>query len=310
MTAAEAVGAAAPRSRRRDRQGRIEGIAGLGLAFPAFLLLLLTSLVPLGILGWLSLTNYELGVPDFEFLGLRNFAKALSDPVIRRSLANTFLYVAIVLPGGVVLSLLVAVLVHRRKRTRSLYEVIYFLPVTSTLIAMATVWQFVLHPRLGPVNGVLSALGFAPVAFLSEPSLVIPTLAAIGIWQLIGFNMVLFLAGLSAIPRDLYDAAEIDGCGGAVDRFLKITWPMLGPTTMFVIVTTSITAFKVFDTVAVLTRGGPMGSSEVLLYDIYLEGFQYAHMGYAACLTLIFLAFVLVFSVLQTFVLDRRVHYG
>ena len=153
-------------------------------------------------------------------------------------------------------------------------------------------------------------VGFDPVAFMSEPSLVIPTLAMIGIWQLVGFNMVLFLAGLSAIPRDLYAAAEIDGCSGAIDRFLTITWPMLGPTTMFVIVTTSITAFKIFDTVAVLTRGGPMGSSEVLLYNIYLEGFQYAHLGYAACLTLIFMVFILLFSVIQTFVLDRRTHYG
>ena len=144
---------------------------------------------------------------------------------------------------------------------------------------------------------------------LSEPAYVLPTLAGIEIWHLLGFNMVLFLAGLSAIPRDLYEAAEIDGCRGGIDRFLTITWPLLGPTTMFVIVTTSITAFKVFDTVAVLTRGGPMGASEVLLYAIYLEGYQYFHMGYAAALTLVFLVFVLIFSVVQTFVLDRRVHY-
>ena len=143
----------------------------------------------------------------------------------------------------------------------------------------------------------------------SEPAYVLPTLAAIGIWQLVGFNMVLFLAGLSAIPRDLYEAAEIDGCRSGIDRFLTITWPLLGPTTMFVIVTTSITAFKVFDPVAVMTRGGPMGASEVLLYAIYLEGYQYFHMGYAAALTLIFLAFVLLFSILQTFLLERRVHY-
>jgi multiple sugar transport system permease protein len=295
---------------RRDRQRFMEALAGYGFALPAFLLLLLTNLVPLAVLGWLSFTNYELGAIDIDFLGLKNFTKALADPVVRRSLTNTLLYVAIVLPGAVFLSLVVAIMIHRRKRTRTIYEVIYFLPVTSTLIAMATVWQFLLHPRLGPINGIIRALGFDPIAFMSEPSLVIPTLAMIGIWQLVGFNMVLFLAGLSAIPRDLYAAAEIDGCSGAIDRFLTITWPMLGPTTMFVIVTTSITAFKVFDTVAVLTRGGPMGSSEVLLYNIYLEGFQYAHLGYAACLTLIFMVFILLFSVIQTFVMDRRTHYG
>jgi multiple sugar transport system permease protein len=216
--------------------------------------------------------------------------------------------VGIVLPGGVGLGLLIAILIHGRKRTRGFYEVVYFLPVTATLIAMATVWQFVLHPRLGPVNGVLTSLGFQEQAFLSSPSLLIPTIAFIGLWSLVGFNMVLFLAGLSNIPRDLYDAAEVDGASGALDRFFTVTWPMLAPTTMFVTVTTSITAFKVFDTVAVLTAG--RDGTEVLLYAIYLEGFQYFKMGYSAALTVIFLFFLLIFSVLQAVQLDRRVHYS
>ena len=292
-----------------SRQQWIERLAGLGFAAPAFILLVLTNLAPIAALAFLSFTNYELGALDFSFVGLKNFSAALQDPVIRRSVANTLLYVAIVVPGGVLSSLLIAILIHQRTRTRSIYEVIYFLPVTSTLIAMATMWQFLLHPTLGLINQTLKGLGFAEAAFLSDPRLVIPTLAAIGIWQLIGFNMVLFLAGLSAIPRDLYEAVDIDGASHPVDRFLKVTWPMLGPTTMFVTVTTFITAFKIFDTVAVMTRGGPGGASEVLLYAIYLEGFQYFHMSYAATLTLIFLAFTLVFSVLQTFILDRRVHY-
>jgi multiple sugar transport system permease protein len=293
----------------RNRQQWVERLAGCGFAFPAFALLLLIDIIPLAVLLYLSFTDYQLGALDTHFLGLDNFSKALADPVFRRSITNTFVYVAIVLPLAVGLGLLIAVLLHGRKRTRSFYEVVYFLPVTSTLIAMATVWQFLLHPSLGPINGMLRAVGFHEVAFLNEPAYVLPTLAAIGIWHLVGFNMVLFLAGLSAIPRDLYEAAEIDGCRGGIDRFLTITWPLLGPTTMFVIVTTSITAFKVFDTVAVMTRGGPMGSSEVLLYAIYLEGYQYFHMGYAAALTLVFLVFVLLFSILQTFVLERRVHY-
>ncbi|MEP7062984.1 MAG: sugar ABC transporter permease [Betaproteobacteria bacterium] len=302
----------APGVRRQafgGRQALIEKITGMGFCLPATTLLLLTSLVPLCVLVVMSFTDYELGALDIKSVGLANFGKAMSDPMFRRSLWNTLLYVAIVLPGSVCLGLLVAVLVHQRKRTRSFYEIIYFLPVTSTLIAMATVWQFLLHPRLGPINAFLQLIGSRQYAFLSEPSLALPTLAVIGMWQLIGFNMVLFLAGLSAIPRDIYEAAEVDGCSGSIDRFLTITWPLLGPTTMFVIVTTSITAFKIFDTVAVMTRGGPMGSSEVLLYAIYLEGFQYFHTAYAAALTVIFLVFILVFSVIQTFVLDRRTHY-
>jgi multiple sugar transport system permease protein len=132
-------------------------------------------------------------------------------------------------------------------------------------------------------------------------------MALIGIWQVLGFNMVLFLAGLTAIPQDLYEAARLDGARSPVDRFLTVTWPMLGPTTMFVVVTTSITALKVFDTVAVLTKG--RAGSETVLYALYLEGFEYANTGYAAALTLIFLAFVLILSIGQTLHLDRKVHY-
>lgn len=289
---------------------RREAMLGTGFAAPAVLLLVLTNLAPLLALLVLSLSHYELGAPELSFAGLEHYRHALADPSLRRSLINTFAYVAIVLPGGVLLGLLVAILVHRRIRSRSFYEVVYFLPVTSTLIAMATVWQFLLHPKLGPVGAVLRTLGFGDVAFLSEPALALPTLAVVGIWQMVGFNMILFLAGLSAIPRDLYEAADMDGCIGELDRFLRITWPMLGPTTLFVTVTSSITAFKVFDTVAVMTRGGPMGSSTVLLYSIYLEGFQYFRLSYAAALTVIFLAFILVFSIIQTAALDRRVHYA
>ena len=299
----------APIARPGAQQAFIERLVAGGFALPALLLLVLTILVPLGVLAYLSFTDYELGDVDLHYVGLQNITAALTDPEFRRALKNTLLYVAIVLPGSVILSLLVAVLVHRRKRTRSLYEIIYFLPVTSTFIAMATVWQFLLHPSLGPVSAVLRWLGIGEIAFLSNPSLALPTLAVIGIWQLVGFNMILFLAGLSTIPKDLYEAAEIDGCGGEIDRFLTITWPLLGPTTMFVIVTSSITAFKVFDTVAVLTHGGPVGSTEVLLYKVYLEGFQYFRMAYASVLTFIFLIFILVFSILQTVVMDRRVHY-
>jgi multiple sugar transport system permease protein len=300
-------GAAAPAGLRR--RALMEKLTGMGFALPATLLLLTTSLAPLAVLMVLAFTDYDLGNLDFKFIGAANFGKAMTDPAFRRALWNTFLYVAIVMPLAVGLGLLVAVLVHGRTRTRSFYEIVYFLPVTTTLVAMATVWTFVLHPKLGPVNALLEAVGLERQAFLSDPRLVLPTLALIGVWNLVGFNMVLFLAGLTAIPKDLYEAAEVDGCANPIDRFLTITWPLLGPTTMFVIVTTSITAFKVFDTVAVMTHGGPMGSSEVLLYAIYLEGFQYFHMSYAATLTLIFLAFTLVFSVMQTLVLDRRVHY-
>lgn len=280
---------------------------GLLFAAPAMFLLAAIYIVPMIVLAGFSVTDYRLGALSFDFVGLENFPRAFDDPVFTRALRNTLLYALIVIPAGVFLALGIALLVHGRKRSRAFWEVAYFLPVTATLVAMATVWQFLLHPALGPVNAAIQWLGFEPVSFLADPALLIPTMAMIGVWQVLGFNMVLFLAGLTAIPTDLYEAARLDGVKSPWDRFLTVTWPMLGPTTMFVVVTTSISAFKVFETVAVLTKG--RSGSETLLFALYLEGFEYSNTGYAAALTLIFLALVLVLSIGQTLHLDRKVHY-
>lgn len=307
MSAADLNGVApAARPRMSHRERRMIG-KGLIFAAPAALLLLAIYIVPLLVLAGFSVTDYQLGAMRWDFVGLKNFADAFADPVFLRALGNTVLYAAIVIPCGIFLGLGVALLVHGRRRSRGFWEFAYFLPVTATLVAMATVWQFLLHPTLGPVNAAITWLGFAPVSFLGNPALLIPTLALIGIWQVVGFNMVLFLAGLTAVPRDLLEAARLDGAKSPIDRFLTVTWPMLGPTTMFVTVTTSITAFKVFETVAVLTKG--RAGSETLLYALYLEGFDYSNTGYAAALTLIFLLIVLVLSLGQTLHLEKKVHY-
>lgn len=291
----------------RAARGRRAVPRGLIFVLPAVLLMLATYIVPVIVLAGFSVTDYRLGALDWGFVGLANFRAAFADPVFLRALANTALYAVLVIPVGVVLALGIALLVHGRRRSRALWETAYFLPVTATLVAMATVWQFLLHPTLGPVNAAITWAGFDPVSFLGTPALLIPTLALIGIWQVLGFNMVLFLAGLTAIPSDLIDAARMDGARRPWDRFVTVTWPLLGPTTMFVLVTTSISAFKVFETVAVLTKG--RSGSETLLYALYLEGFEYANTGYAAALTLIFLAIVLVLSIGQTLRMDRKVHY-
>ncbi|WP_296065745.1 carbohydrate ABC transporter permease [uncultured Agrobacterium sp.] len=300
----------AARTKARPRQSKADRRMiwrGLMFAAPASLLLLAIYIVPMVVLAAFSVTDYQLGSLSTRFVGLGNFIKAFQDPVFLRALANTAIYAVIVIPFGVFLALGAALLVYNRKRSRAFWEVAYFLPVTATLVAMATVWQFLLHPSLGPVNAAIKWFGFEPVAFLSNPVLLIPTMALMGVWQVLGFNMVLFLAGLTAISKDLHEAARLDGAGNPIDRFLTVTWPMLGPTTMFVVVTTSISAFKVFETVAVLTKG--RSGSETLLYDLYLEGFEYSNTGYAAALTIIFLAIVLILSIGQTLHMDRKVHY-
>ncbi len=307
-TAMDANGVTATAMRNgRSRAQRRMMWRGVVFVAPAGLLLVLTYIIPILVLAGFSVTDYQLGALSTRFTGLDNFIKAFHDPVFIRSLKNTVLYAAIVIPLGVFLGLGTALLVYNRKRSRAFWEAAYFLPVTATLVAMATVWQFLLHPSIGPVNAAIKWLGFEPVAFLSNPVLLIPTMALMGVWQVLGFNMVLFLAGLTAIPRDLYEAARLDGAKSPIDRFLTVTWPMLGPTTLFVVVTTSISAFKVFETVAVLTKG--RFGSETLLFELYLEGFEYSNTGYAAALTLIFLVIILILSIGQTLHLDRKVHY-
>lgn len=299
---------AAPPVQRR--MGHAEAAWAYALCSPALVLMIAIYILPIATVTVLSFTDYEFGAPNWSWVGDAHFRALLADPVFWRALRNTFTYAAIIVPVAVGLGLLVALLIQRRGRLRSVYQVIFYLPVTTTLVAMATVWHFVLHPQLGPVNAALDALGLGRIDVFSDPDLVLAGLAVIGAWQLVGFNMILFLAGLTAIPQDLYDAAAVEGADHPIDRFLRVTWPLLGPTTMFVVITTCITAFKVFDTVVVLTRGGPLGRSEVLLYAMYLEGFQYFRIGYASALTLVFLALIVAASAIQAFLIDRKVHYG
>ena len=300
----------ASRTASRRRLGaEIAPSVAYWFATPSVILLVGTLLLPIAVMVTMSFTDYELGALDYSFLGFDNYVDLLTDRSFWKALFNTIYYVALVVPASVVIGLLLAVMVNGLKHGRKLYQIAFFLPVTSTLIAMATVWKYLLHGTIGPINHLLTAIGLPAMEFFGNPSLVMPALAIIGVWSLAGFNMVLFTAGLTAIPQELYEASAVDGIDGPIERFFTVTLPMLGPTTMFVIITTSITAFKVFDTVAVLTRGGPQGASDVLLYVNYLEGFQYMRIGLASAITVVFLGIILLLSLIQAKVLERKVHY-
>jgi multiple sugar transport system permease protein len=279
------------------------------LVAPALGLILLMLLGPLAAVLALSFTDYQLGAPTLSWIGLSNYQEMLGDKVFWTSLRNTLTYVAIVVPGAVGLGLGTALLIESGPGLRSLYRTIYFLPVMATLIAMAIVWEFMLHPQFGLVNGVLRSVGLAGHSWLQDRGTALYALCAIGIWQATGFNMVLFLSGLVSIPRHLYDAAEMDGAASAFARFRLVTWPMLGPVTLFVVVITVIRSFQVFDTVQVLTKGGPSKSSEVLIYTMYAEGFEFFRTGYAAALTVVFLGIVLLLTLIKSR-LASRVHYA
>lgn len=312
MAPSEIVAAAAPPSIRKLRRlpGRTDIRAALGLAGPAFLLLLLLFIGPVLAVFVIAVTDWQFGARSLSFVGLRNFVALASDAEFRRSLLNTCAYVLTVVPVTLGLALLIALLIESGRSLRAFYRAVHFLPYMATLAAMAIAWEALLHPTIGLVNQVFAAVGLPTANWLRDEHVVLPVLAAIGIWQNLGFAMVLFLAGLKSIPRDLYNAADIDGADGALDRLRTVTLPLLGPVSMFVLVITSIKAFSVFDTVQILTQGGPGHASDTLMFTLYRESFEYLRTGYGAAVTVVFLAIVVVLTLMQTRVLDRRVHYG
>ena len=279
------------------------------LTLPAALSFALLLLLPTLAAIAMAFTEFELGLWPI-WIGLDNFAEMWTDRGFRRSFVNTIIYVGLVAPLSVGLGLALALLIEAGARGRIFFRAVFFLPVVSLTVAMAAAWQYLLHPTIGPVNALLRMIGIAGPAWLSSSDTVLISLAAIGVWENAGFNMVLFMAGLTAIPRELREAAAVDGAQSAWERFRLVTWPLLGPTTLFVVTITMIRSIRVFDTVAVLTRGGPNKASEVLLYTMYTEGFTFLRLGYSAAITLVFLAIVLGLMWLQMRVLDRRVHYG
>lgn len=290
-----------------------EGWYNLQLAGPATLAMLILIFFPALIVGVLSFTDYLFGASSFNWVGIDNYVALLGDETGRRAVVNTLIYVAVVMPSSIVLSLTAAIGIHSVSQwstgTANFLRTAYFMPVVATLVAMATVWQMLLHPTLGLVNQVLAVINIPGQEWLSDRGIVLYTLAAIGVWETVGYNMVLFIAGLVTIPRHLYDAAEVDGVNHGWDKFWTVTWPMLGPTTLFVMVVTATRSFRVFETVATLTNGGPGFASDVLVFAMYREGFVYFKAGYSGAITMVFFFFVLALTLTQLRIVEKKVHY-
>ena len=283
------------------------------LAGPAALAVTLFIFLPVAVVFVLAFTDYQFGAKSANWIGIENFRDLFVSRLGRKAIFNTLIYAAIVIPVSVGLGLLVAIALHRVSQTlpriANLLKAVYFLPVAATLVAMAVSWQMLMHPTLGLFNAWLSEFGIAPQSWLTDRGIVLYSLAAIGVWHAVGYNMVLFLAGLSAIPDTLYDAAEVDGATGGWTRFWLVTWPMLGPTTLFVLIVTAANAFRVFETVATLTGGGPAFASDTIVYALYREGFVYFKAGYASAITVVFFVALLLLTALQIAVIERKVHY-
>jgi multiple sugar transport system permease protein len=292
------------------RGGRRDALAALALSLPAVLLMLVLLFAPALAVLAIAFTDWELGATSLRYVGLENFTGIFRDANFRVSLANTLFYVALVVPANMILGLGIALAIDQGTSLRTFYRTVHFLPVMATLAATAVAWDALLHPTIGLANRALELVGVEPVNWLRNSSTVLPTIAVIGIWNKLGYSVVLFLAGLRSIDQNLYDAAAVDGADGVIDRLVVVTLPMLGPVTLFVLIVSSMKAFQLFDIVQVLTQGGPSKASEVLLYTLYTESFVYMKTGYGAAITVVFLVIMVGLTLLQAAIADRRVHYS
>jgi len=300
------AGSAASAVARRRRGWRQDLAAYLFLLPGLIHFIVFVLFAVLASLG-LSFTRWDL-LSAPSFVGLRNFADMLHDDLFWNALRVTLLYVALSLPAGVALALALALAMNQRLWGISFFRACYFIPVVSSMVAVAMVWRWIYQPDFGLLNYLLSLVGISGPDWLGDDHLVMLSLAILSIWKGLGFNMVLFLAGLQGIPRPLYEAAAIDGAGRWA-QFRHITWPLLTPTTFFVVVLGVIGSFQVFDQVVLMTGGGPADASRVYTFYLYVKAFQDHAMGYAAALAWVLFAIIAVITAVQVRFLGNRVNY-
>ncbi|MFN8176977.1 MAG: sugar ABC transporter permease [bacterium] len=301
---------------------------------PAGLLTIVFRILPIVAAFGLSFFDASFG-KIHAFVGAGQYVRLLSDPDFWQSVANTMWFVIGAVPLSIAVSLLFAVLLKRGVRALGVYRTIYFLPVVTSFVAVSMMWKLIFHPRFGAANALLGALGGSGLQWLEEPrgifalagaacglhlpawahgpSLALVCVTFVSAWRGIGYNVVIFLAGLQNIPEHHYEAARIDGAGRFA-IFRHVTWPLLGPTTFYVGVMTTILSFQVFAPIYLMTGppvGGPLGTTNVIVYYLFQKGFDAGgNMGYASAVALVLFAAILALTLFQRKVVEARVHYA
>lgn len=253
------------------------------------------------VLSFTDFDIYSLGnLGNARFVGIQNYLRLLDDPQFWKALKNTFYFLLVGGPLSVATSLTFALLVNAKLvRFKSFFRFAYFMPVVTTLVAVAVVWRYLYHPRFGVLNYLLGLVGISPIDWLGDPHWAMPAIILLAVWKNFGYNMVIFLAGLQNIPEELYEAASIDGAT-AWHQFRDITVPMLAPTTVFISVITMIGYFQLFAEPYVMTQGGPVNSTMSMVYFMYEQGFRWWSLGYSASIAFVLFGIIFAGSMIQT----------
>lgn len=255
---------------------------------------------------YLSFQDWNMFSTDKSFVGLENYVNLFQMPEFWQVLKNTLIYTIGTVPLNMLMALGIAYILNKKIAGKKLLRTAFFAPVIISPVAAAVIWRWIYDPNFGILNYSLSFLGIDSINWLNDPTAAMFALIIMGVWKTLGINMVLFSAGLQGIPENYYEAAKIDGAG-TWSRFWHITLPLLTPTTFFIMVMSMIASFQVFDLVYVLTSGGPLGSTKVLVFYIYERAFQFFEMGFASAASYVLFAILFILTMLQVKYLRYKV---
>lgn len=283
-----------------------------GWAFiaPTIIGLLVLNIIPIFQTLYLSFFKSGAFGKGNLFVGLINYKQLFSDPQVWYAVRNTLVYTCLVVPVTTLLALLLAVALNGRLKGKGIYRTIYFIPMVAAPAAVTMVWKWLYNYQFGLINHILNSLGLSSVNWIDDPKVAMISIAIIGIWSTLGYSMVLLLAGLQEIPRDYYEAAELDGAS-PFQRFIHITVPLVSPTLFFVLVTSIITAMQVFDVIYMMVDvTSPSYNSTVsLVYLFYNYSFKYSNKGYGSAVVMVLLTIIMVITVIQTKLQKKWVNY-
>jgi multiple sugar transport system permease protein len=290
-----------------SRAGR-ERLIAYSFLLPNFIGFLVFVFVPVIIALVLSFMKWDSSNPA-SFVGMENFRQLFTDSNFRISLLNTFYFTLTEVPITIGFALVLAVLLNQGIRGTNIFRVLHFIPYISSVVAISVVWQLLYHPTLGLINNFLFSVGVKnPPRWLADVKWAMPSVILMSVWKSIGYYVIIFLAGLQTVPKDLYEAAEIDGAG-TWKQFIHVTVPLLSPTTFFALIMCIINSFKIFDQIYMLTQGGPGNATSMLVYYIYKQGFVNFRFGYASAIAMVLFLIIFIFTMIQFRLQKKWVNY-
>lgn len=266
---------------------------GIVFILPAFIGILIFIIIPVIFSFGLSFVKWDL-LNKPEFIGLKNYWNIFTEPMFWKILLNTFVYAISTSVFGVIIPLVLASILNSKIRGSDFFKTAYFLPFVTPMVVIAIVWQWIFDPNIGFLNYIFKI----HINWLYDTHFAMPAVIIVSVWKLIGYNMVIFLAGLSSINQSLFEAAKIDGAN-ALETFKYVTVPLLSPTIFFVIVITCISSFQVFDLIYMMTQGGPLDSTNVLVYSVYKNAFEYFQIGKASAIAYVLFVIILILTSIQ-----------